>query len=251
MIRFFASPQDVTAASIALSEEDAEHIRSLRLRPSELFTVCDGKGVDYICRLGERSDNTIAEIVSRHTSLGEPSIACKVYIAYTKGDRMDYAVQKSVELGASEIVLYESERCVAVPRDLPKKTMRLQRIAMETAKQCNRGAIPKVTSGGGFDSVVNNATTSSALSLLFYEDEQNQSIKQVLEQHFPTLREFEQYETTSVSIITGPEGGFEPSEVKLAQSKDINIVSLGSRILRAETAPVVALASIMYHTGNL
>jgi len=251
MIRFFASPHDVTDTSIRLSPEDAVHIRALRLRPKELFTVCDGKGVDYVCRLGERADTTVAEIINKHPSLGEPSVACKVYIAYAKGERLDYAVQKSVELGATEIVLYESERCIAVPRDIAKKTMRLQRIAMETAKLCNRGIIPNVTSGGTFDSIINNAVRSSALTLLFYESEHDLKIKSVLEQSFPPLREHEEYENLSISLITGPEGGFEQTEVELAQSKEIKIVSLGSRILRSETAPVVALAAVMYHTGNL
>ena len=122
---------------------------------------------------------------------------------------------------------------------------------METAKQCNRGIIPNVTSGGSFDSIINTAIKSSELTLMFYEDEQNLSIKSVLEQHFPPLREHEEYKTKSISLITGPEGGFELNEVELAQSKDIKTVSLGSRILRSETAPVVALSAIMYHTGNL
>ena len=251
MIRFFATPHDVSTTTIRLSAEDSEHVRALRLRPSELFTVCDGMGIDYVCRLGKRSDCTIAEIISQHKSLGEPSINCKLFIAYAKGERLEYAVQKSVELGANEIVLFESERCVAIPRDMPKKTGRLQRIAMETAKQCNRGVIPKVTSGGLFDTIINTAVKSSDLTLLFYENEQNLSIKPVLERHFPPLREYEEHKTSSVSLITGPEGGFEPAEVELAQSKDIPIVSLGARILRSETAPVVALASLMYHTENL
>jgi len=251
MIRFFASQQDISISTIRLCPDNSEHIRALRLRPNELFTVCDGNGVDYVCRLGERTDSTIAEIISKHKSIGEPSVSCKMYIAYSKGERLDYAVQKSVELGAHEIVLYESERCIAVPRDIPKKTMRLQRIAMETAKQCNRGIIPNVTSGGSFDYIINDAIHSSALTLLFYESEIDLSIKSILEQHFPPLREQEEYETSTVSLITGPEGGFEPNEVELAQSKDIHIVSLGSRILRSETAPVVALAAVMYQTGNL
>jgi len=251
MIRFFVSPHDISTTSIRLNSDDAGHIRALRLRPDELFFVCDGNGTDYLCRLGERTDNSVAEIVSKHQSLGEPSIACTIYIAYAKGERLDYAVQKSVELGATKIVLFESDRCVATPRDTMKKTMRLQRIAMETAKQCNRGIIPNVVSGGRFESIINIAVKSTALTLLFYESEHDLSIKSILEQYFPPLREHEGYNTLSISLITGPEGGFEKAEVELAQSKDIKIVSLGTRILRSETAPVAALAAVMYHTDNL
>ena len=251
MIRFFTTSQDIKTKSIRLSTEDSEHIRSLRLRPDELFIVCDGKGADYVCRLGKHDDCTIAEITEQHQSIGEPSILCRVFIAYSKGERLDYAVQKSVELGAHEITVFESERCIAVPRDIPKKVARLQRIALETAKQSDRGIIPKVTSGGKFGAVINEAVRASGLSMLFYESEDNLHIKTLLEQHFSPLRIHEEFEIKSVSIITGPEGGFEPNEAELALSKGISIVSLGPRILRSETAPVIALAAVMYHTGNL
>jgi len=244
MIRFFAEPFDISADTIRLSEEDSGHIRTLRLRPEEQFIVCDGNGTDYVCKLGEREDYSIAEISDKYKSHGEPSIKCRVYMAFSKGDRLDYATQKSVELGANEIILFESKRCVAVPRDIAKKIDRLQRIVYETAKQSGRGIIPTISSGGKFDNVINEAVKYSDLALLFYENENNLHIKKVLENQLSQS-------TKSVSVITGPEGGFEPHEVMLASSKNIPVVSLGPRILRSETAPVVALAAIMYHTGNL
>jgi len=251
MLRLFAEPHDIGAKTIKLSAEDIEHIRSLRLRPDELFVVCDGEGADYICRPGSRKEDTVADIVRECPSLGEPSVECTVYIAYAKGERLDYAVQKSVELGAHEIVLYKSNRCVAVPSNVQKKTARLQRIALETAKQCGRGLVPAVTAGGEFETVVDMAAGRSELSLLCYESEDFLHLKKVLEQHFPPLPGHETNTVKTVSVITGPEGGFESDEVKLAQSKGIRIVSLGPRILRSETAPVVALSAIMFHTGNL
>jgi len=251
MTRFFASPQDVSLKSIMLETRDSEHIRALRLRPDELFIVCDGSGTDYICRLGQREDGTIAEIINKHPSSGEPSIKCTVFIAYAKGERLEYAVQKSVELGAHEIVLFESERCIAIPRDLPKKIARLQRIALEAAKQSGRGVIPSVTVSQRFESMINEAVKRSDLTFLCYEDENKLHIKNLLDNYFPPLREQEEYEIKSVSIITGPEGGFAPHEIELAQTNDIPIVSLGPRILRSETAPAVALTAVMYQTGNL
>jgi len=251
MIRFFADQKDISAKSIRLSTDDSKHIRTLRLRPDEHFIVCDGAGSDYICRLGERSDCTYAEITGKQKSPGEPSVLCKVFIAYSKGDRLDFAIQKSVELGVHEIILFESERCVAVPNDIPKKTARLQRIALETAKQSGRGIIPLVSSNGSFRDIIDKIADSSAFSMLFYECEDHLFIKDALDQHFPAVDSHKNNDTKQISLITGPEGGFEPQEVELARSKGIKIVSLGSRILRSETAPVAALAAIMYHTGNL
>ena len=251
MTRFFTNPQNISNETIKLSEEDSKHIRSLRLRPYEQFVVCDGEGTDYICQLGEREDCTIAEILEEHRSHGEPSVICKAFIAFSKGDRLDYAVQKSVELGAFEIILFNCARCIAIPNDVIKKVERLQKISHETAKQSGRGIIPQVSCGGMFDKTINDAARDSDLSLLFYENEENLHIKSILEEHFSPLYEREEYEGKSVSIITGPEGGFEPHEVELAISKSISVVSLGPRILRSETAPVAALTAIMYQTGNL
>jgi len=314
MIRFFVSPSDISGGLIRLCAEDAVHIHSLRLRPGELFTVCDGEGVDYICRLGKRialrrelrgergargadsgarrarrdfvedrdewklgdggsarrarresgaereerkveDRGAIAEIVETRPSLGEPSVACGVYIAFAKGDRLDYAVQKSVELGARDIVLFQSDRCVSIPDDIPKKIARLQRIALETAKQCGRGRVPEVTAAGSFSAAVAQAARAG-LPMFFYECENELHIKQLLEQRGGGNSEFgirnsESLSLNTVSIVTGPEGGFEPYEAELAQSMGLIAVSLGPRILRCETAPVVALAALMLYTDNL
>jgi len=251
MNRFFVDPNDISGNSITLGPETGKHIRSLRLRPDELFIICDGNGYEYECRLGDHGAESSAEIINKYASIGEPTLKCIVYIAYSKGERMEYAVQKAVELGAHEIILFESERCVAVPRDVSKKAERLQRIALEAAKQCNRGIIPKVTPGGRFNEVIDKAVKCSDLSLLFYECEEDRHLKDILEEHFPSTINHNDLKNKTVSIITGPEGGFEPHEVKLSESKSIITASLGTRILRSETAPVVALAAVMYHTNNM
>jgi len=252
MIRFFADLQDIDsfAGCIRLSREDADHIHSLRLRPDEHFIVCNGHGIDYTCKLGQREDVTVAKIVGQNRSRGEPTVKCSVYIAYQKGDRLDYAVQKAVELGVYEIILFESKRCVAVPGDVQKKTARLQRIALETAKLSGRGRIPSVTSGGMFKEIIKNAANHSSLLLFFYENESDLHIKGILDQHFQPGNDFTDEKQNSVSVVTGPEGGFEPHEAEMARAEGFNIVSLGPRILRSETAPAAALAAIMYQSGN-
>ena len=240
MIRFFADQQDISDSKIRLSEEDAEHIRALRLRANELFVVCNGAGSDHICRLSDNGDR-VAYIVETRPTRGEPDIACSVYIALAKGDRLSYAVQKSVELGARDIVLFQSERCISIPVDMVKKTARLQRIAMEAAKQCGRGRIPEVTAINSFPAAIGKAA-SAALPLFLYECEDKLHLKQVLEKRC---------NCQTISIVSGPEGGFEPYEAELARSKGMTAVTLGPRILRCETVPSVVLAAIMFYTGNL
>ena len=255
-MRFFASPEDIAGNFIKLSAADTEHIRSLRLRPSETFTICDGECTDYICRLHQRHGDkaqrnnsdlggeSAAEILETLPSAGEPSASCMVFIAYAQGERLDLAVQKSVELGARGIVLFPSRRCEAVPLDVAKKVARLQRIALEAAKQCGRGIVPGVEAAGTFEGAVSQAVQYGR-PLFFYECEQNLHLKQAVESFGSASGDYR------FSIMTGPVGGFEPSEAEFAVSAGMVAVSLGPRILRCETAPITALAAIMYHTGNL
>ena len=250
MVRFFVSPEDISGGAARLSAEDAAHVRSLRLRPSESFVVCDGEGFDYICRLGDRSGGgSAAEIIETLPSCGEPTVRCAVFVAYAQGDRLDYAVQKSVELGAREIVLFPSARCEAIPRDVAGKVARLRRIALEAAKQSGRGAVPEVSASASFGEALELAARCSRLPLFLYEEEKERHLKEALERHDFLLPASDP--RFSISIMSGPAGGFDPSEAALAKSAGLVTVSLGTRILRSETAPVAALAAVMFYTGNL
>ena len=240
MVRFFVSSEDVCDGVVRLGAADCEHIRALRLRPSELFAVCNGEGTDYICRLSEH-EGTTAVIVETRTSAGEPSINCIVYLALSKGDRLEYAVQKSVELGAAGIVLFPSQRCVAVPSKISKKITRLERIALEASKQSGRGRVPAITDVESFETAVIEAARAQ-LPLFCYEDENRRGLKEVLES---------QSVCGSVSVVTGPEGGFEPCEAQFAADAGMISVSLGRRLLRCETAPIAVLAAVMCYAGEM
>ncbi|MCL2221598.1 MAG: 16S rRNA (uracil(1498)-N(3))-methyltransferase [Oscillospiraceae bacterium] len=260
MIRFFTNPENIDNKRIKLSDEDRYHMRSLRLKPNEEFIVCDGTGTDYVCKLCAGAEETTAEILRQEQSRGEPSIDCTIYLAYAKGDRLDYAVQKAVELGAKEIVLFKSKRCIATPDNVAKKLKRLHKISHEAAKQCGRGIIPTVKNIEQYSEIIDIAAKESTLSILLYEDESTLHLKQVLEQHFdfhsgadrtrsPTSGITNNKQT--ISIISGPEGGFEIGEAEAARESGIYAVSIGQRILRSETAPIAALSALMYHTNNL
>ncbi|SHH91986.1 16S rRNA (uracil1498-N3)-methyltransferase [Sporobacter termitidis DSM 10068] len=244
MPRFFIAASNIFGGVAYLSAKEIEHLRALRIRHGESFTVCDGAGQDYTCRLTRLNDDGAeAEVVDIAPSAGEPSVFCAVYTAYSKGDKLETVVQKSVELGATELVLFPSARCVSKPETLSvlHKTSRLQKIAEEAAKQSGRGKIPWVTAVHSFENAVLSASKNE-LPLFLYESEKQQSLKDVLDGSAGVK---------TVSIMTGPEGGFEPEEAAFAAENGMKSVSVGPRILRCETAPVAALAAVMYHTGNL
>jgi len=150
-------------------------------------------------------------------------------------------VQKSVELGARAIVLFQSRRCIASPGNSAKRTERMQRIALEAAKQCGRGRVPSVIMAESYKDAIEQASQAE-LPLFFYESEEELTLREALESRA---------DAASVSIVTGPEGGFEEEEASIARSSGMLTVTLGPRILRCETAPAAALAAIMFHTGNL
>ncbi len=244
MPRFFVAASNLFGGVAYISGRDAEHIKVLRIRHGELFTVCDGKGTDYVCRLKSAdAKGAEAEILETSPSRGEPSVFCTVFSAFSKGEKAESIIQKAVELGASRFVFFPSERCVSRPDEASaaKKCVRWQKISEEAAKQSGRGIIPDVMVVMSFEKAIQEAAKAD-MPLFFYEADTEYTIKQAL---------LSRSEYSTVSIVTGPEGGFEPDEVLSAKSKGMLITSMGSRILRCETAPLCALSAVMYHTDNL
>ena len=238
MHRFFASPEQFQAGRVLLDRESLDHLRVLRLGAKEQFIICDGAGTDYRCVL---AGNT-AEIVSQSENEAEPNIHCTVYLAYAKGERLDYAIQKSVELGAWAIGLFPTARCVVKYDDksLAKKRIRWEKIAQEAAKQSGRGKIPPVTPISDYKTAMSQAAQAD-LPLFFYENESKTSLRRVLDEN-PNFQ--------TASLVIGPEGGFTEEEAALAQESGLRSVTLGKRILRCETAPAAALAALMFYTDS-
>ncbi|MBR0355777.1 MAG: 16S rRNA (uracil(1498)-N(3))-methyltransferase [Oscillospiraceae bacterium] len=242
MPRFFMAGTNIAGGMAVLRGRDAEHVRVLRLRPGEELTICDGEGNDYRCRLvSSEREQAEAEVLEVQRCPAEPSVAVTVLCGLPKGDRTDYIIQKCVEAGAAEIGFFLSERCVARPEQPEKKLERWQRIAEEAAKQSGRGIIPRLFWAGDFAGAL-DAAVKKELALFLYETGEREALDRVLEAN-KTIK--------SAALITGPEGGFAEFEAKLAKIAGLHVCSMGERILRCETAPVVAVTALMYATGNL
>lgn len=240
MPRFFT--ENISGDTALITGPDARHIgRVLRMAVGENIVLCDLKGLDYHCQIESiQKDAVSCRILSTCPSVGEPDCQVTLYQAFPKGDKMDFIIQKAVELGVSRVVPVLTRRCVARPdpKAMTGKLARFSRIALEAAKQSGRGRIPQVGELVDFDSAVKMAA-SDPLSLFFYEGG-GRPLSQLLS---PQVK--------SLSLFVGSEGGFDPEEVELAAKAGLIPVTLGPRILRCETAPVCALSVIMYATGNL
>jgi 16S rRNA (uracil1498-N3)-methyltransferase len=204
------------------------------------ITVCDMQGNEYTCRIAAFDDDreVSAEILDSKHSENEPKIFIRLFQALPKGDKLDTIIQKAVECGVSEIIPFQSERCVVkIKSDAEdRKTERRQRISAEAAKQCGRSVIPEVRASVGFDQAIAMATESE-LCLFCYEGDGTISLGSI-------LRKYDDL-PSSVSIVIGSEGGFSQKEVAKAEEKGVTLAGLGKRILRTETASGFVLACLV------
>ena len=242
MPRFFVAGTNILGGMAYMSGRDAEHVQVLRMRPGEDMILCDGQGTDYKCRLVKADKEQVeAEVIEVVRCPAEPSVKVTVLCGLPKGDKTDYIIQKCVEAGAHEIMFFNSNRCVAKAGKIENKLERWQRIAEEAAKQSGRGIIPQVSWLGELAEAFDVAVKKD-LALFMYETGEREALDKVLRDNAGI---------STAAIITGPEGGFAPFEAELAKIVGLHICSMGERILRCETAPVVALTAAMYATGNL
>lgn len=242
MARFFVTPEEMAGETLTLTGENAQHAKVLRLKAGEEVLVCDGVGRECRCEVEELSSVAVTlRALEYRDSVTEAAVKVSVYMAFPKADRLEHVIQKATELGAYEIVAFPSARCVSRPDDksLKKKLERWQKIAASAAEQSGRGRIPEVLVLPSFSSALERAAEADK-ALMFYENE-----------HATTLRmALESGSFRTVSLLTGPEGGLEEREVEQARTAGLQVCTLGSRILRCETAPLCALSAVMYAAGE-
>jgi len=241
--RFFVDKEQITDSLVYITGDDVKHIsKVLRLRENEEITVCDMCKNDYLCRIKEIStDRVVASVTSKEVNHAESDIQITLYQGLPKSDKMDYIVQKCVELGVSKIVPVITKRAVSRPSDSEKKVSRWQKIAAEAAKQCGRGIIPEIGTIVELKDVISDiAGNTDFLNIMPYEEEKVGKLRDVLVLSGKT----------KINIFIGPEGGFDISEVYLCRDNGVCTVTLGPRILRTETAPLAVCAAVMYELGD-
>ena len=240
MVRFFVSAEDLEKEDVSLTGENAQHAKVLRLKPGEMVLLCDGEGREAVCKVAS-TDGWLLRAMERRESQSEAAVKVSVYMALPKADKLEHVIQKATELGAYEIVTFPSARCVSRPdeKSLKKKLERWEKIAASAAEQSGRGRIPKVLVLGSFSEALTRAAQADK-ALMFYEHEEALTVKMALSSGG--------YST--VSLLTGPEGGLEEAEVTQAREAGLQVCTLGKRILRCETAPLCALSAVMYDAGE-
>lgn len=233
MPRFFVD--SIEEEQVCLTGEDAKHLsRVLRVRVGDTVTLCNKQRRECTGIVESVSADAVMLRTEDHRSCeAEPIQTVTLYQALPKGDKLDFIVQKAVELGAAKIVPVLTRYCVvkADRASFEKKRVRLNRIAAEAAKQCGRGILPEVEPLLTFGEAVERMKGEKAM--VCYEH------------GGAPIRSLVSSDDTAVSVFVGSEGGFSEEEIQKLNDAGVPCATLGKLILRCETAPIVALSRIM------
>ncbi len=243
--RFFVKPEQIKETEVILTQPHAHQIRNvLRMRPGERIIVLDNSGWEYVVELTSVDRDEIkGQVVEKRLNPSEPSTKVTLYQALLKGEQFELVLQKGTEIGVVSFVPVISERCIVGDVALvAKKRERWERIITEAAEQSGRGFLPKLEEPVLFARACRSLKLRGGLALMPWEGERKRSLREIL------TREKKPF---SVNIVVGPEGGFSEREVEMARRYGITTVSLGPRILRAETAGIVAAALVLYELGDM
>ena len=241
MHRFFIPPKWIEGQKVTLLEGVAHQIKNvLRMGPGRKIIVLDNTGQEYYVSLAHVAKSVVVgEIYDHRPAEGEPNLRLSLYQSTLKAQKFEWVLQKGTELGISEFVPVIGERSIL--RDVEsadKKLLRWERIIKEAAEQSGRGLLPALRPATMFPQACQRANRTTALSLLAWEAETEAHLKPILR----TLAEI----PPQVNLFVGSEGGYTLDEVRLAHGYNIAPISLGKRILRAETAGLAAVAAILY-----
>jgi 16S rRNA (uracil1498-N3)-methyltransferase len=248
MHRFFIEQSTEVNASVIISGNDYNHLKnSLRLNIGDRVILSAGDGFDLEAEIvAYRDEEAELKIISKEKSAAEADIKIWLAQGLPKKSKMDLIVEKATEIGFSGLIPLESKRTIVKynHKKKDKKQRRWQRVAEAAAKQSGRAVIPEIKDFYTTDNL-KKLKDKFDYVLLLWEDEKECSIKQFFEENNVAAQ-------ASILLIIGPEGGFSEAEAnKFRDEMDAQIITLGPRILRTETAGITALTAILYEKGEL
>lgn len=242
MYRFFVEPSQIKDNQICISGSDVNHIKNvLRMKLKEEILISSGEDKEYTCYIEEIGEEEILAHIMYVQEAGY-ELSSKIYLfqGLPKSDKMELIIQKAVELGVHQVIPVASKRAVVKldKKKEEKKIARWQAISESAAKQSKRMYVPEVTNVMSFQQAVDYAKDLDIVLFPYELAEGMKKTKEIIGKINPGQ---------SIGIFIGPEGGFEESEVELAKEKaDAQVITLGKRILRTETAGLTVLSILMY-----
>lgn len=240
MRRFFAPLENSFDDKITLDADETRHLRDvLRLKIGDEISVFDGEGNEYLCRIEKiGKKQTVAHLIREiEPAVPESPLHLTLASVVIPGDKYDLIVQKAVELGVVSFVPLASVRSEIKLKDLPKKLTRWRRIALDAAKQCGRARLMEIVEPQNVTEFVKDQPRPDDAKILFSERDGSK---------LPDLKKVE-----SMIAVIGPKGGWDDIELEAARRAGYSIVTLGGRIMRAETAAIALTAILQHNFGDV
>lgn len=237
--RFFALPESFRDERVLLDSGETRHLRDvLRLTEGTNVNVFDGCGREFSCTVVEikKAETELLVLSELSASSPESSYELTLAAAMLKGEKFDLVVQKAVELGVTRLIPLQTKRCDVKPRDATKRAERWRKIALEASKQTGRAKLMRVDDPFSLDELMSSDIPREEMILFSERDGEP----------FSSIGDRSQ-----ITAIVGPEGGWDDEELSAARSNGLAIVTLGGRILRAETAAIALAAVLQHRFGDL
>jgi len=237
--RFHAPPTAFTQTTVTLTADEARHLRDvLRLKAGDEVYVFDGRGREFRCSVSNTKRDSAELRIEGEIEPAKPEsqLQLNLCVALLKGEKFDLVVQKATELGVTTItplLTRYADIHLRDQSDATKRVARWQRIALEAAKQSGRAFVPEITSPVSFEA----ALDVEGMGIMFSERGG---------EAFENLTE-----ASSITVLVGSEGGWSDEEIDAARARNFHIVTLGGRILRAETAAIAVTVLMQHRFGDL
>ena len=239
MRRFFADPDSFSDGVVTLDGNEARHARDvLRLRAGDEIAVFDGIGNEYAARLEEvGKTGAVASVTGRlEPSAPESPLAITLASVVIPGDKYDLIVQKAVELGVVRFIPLSSIRSEVKLKELHKKMVRWQRIALDAAKQCGRATLMSIEAPQNVGDLLSGASADE--TKIFFSERGGEALPELTS-------------PSSLTVVIGPKGGWDDQEIEAAAQNQFSVVTLGGRIMRAETAAIAITAILQHRFGDI
>lgn len=245
MQKFFVKSEQIENDIIKITGQDVNHIVNvLRLKKDEEIQICnEDTSQNYIAQIIEyNKEKVTCNVIKKLDTTVETNVNITVYQGLPKADKMELIIQKTTEVGVKKIVPVAMERSIVklTGKDENKKIERWQKIAEVAAKQSKRDIIPKIENVIKISELYKQIKEYD-LFIVAYEDEKQLSLKELLKQND---------KAENIAVLIGPEGGIGCQEIELLKQNGAIVITLGNRILRTETAPIVISSNIIYELEN-
>ena len=240
MHKFFVEDNQIDNEKIIIKNDDYNHIANvLRMKKGDIILITNKESKEtYNCEIDEIDSNeVICNILNKEDKEIELSVNIDLFQGLPKADKMEYIIQKCVELGVHKIVPVNMKYCIAKIKDEDKKNLRWNKISEVASKQSKRNIIPRIENSINISTLCNEIKKYD-LAIVAYENEENITLKNILKEENSNIK--------NIAVIVGPEGGISTDEIEKLEENGAKIVSLGNRILRTETAPITILSMMVY-----